>query len=132
MPANNANKVIHPELSYRTVGASFNVFNQLGWGLSEKRYQLALVRELTELNIPFQREVYIPLKYNGVKAGRCFADFIIGNNDILLELKVVQKLGYVHVRQVLDYLQCGGIKLGIILYFTKDGVKYRRILNPKV
>ncbi len=133
MTVNNANKtLIAPELSYRIVGASFNVFNELGWGLSEKRYQLALAQEFAKLGIPFQREVYIPLKYKGENAGRCFADFVIGNRNILLELKVVQKLGYVHVRQVLDYLQCGEIKLGILLYFTKDGVKYRRVLNPKV
>lgn len=31
-------KVILPELSYKIVGAAFDVFNELGWGFTEKDY----------------------------------------------------------------------------------------------
>ena len=131
MTANNANKVIFPELSYKIVGAAFAVFNELGWGLPEKDYQLALSKELQAFNINHNREVYLPVKYKGESVGKYFADFVI-DGKVLLELKVVSKLGYTHARQVLTYLKSAGIKLGILLYFTKDGVKYRRILNSEV
>jgi len=55
MEANNANKdVVYPELSFKIIGAAFSVFNELGWGLSEKQYQQALAKELTDLGISFK------------------------------------------------------------------------------
>ena len=123
------NKIIFPELSYKIVGCAFRVFNELGWGLSEKTYQLALAKEFSLEKIKFRKEVYIPLHYKSEKIGRYFADFIV-EEKVLLELKVVHKLGYVHLRQLLNYLKCAGLQLGILVYFTKDGVKYRRVVNP--
>ena len=37
-----------------------------------------------------------------------------------------------NIRQLLRYLKASGLKLGILIYFTNDGVKYRRVLNPLV
>lgn len=47
----------------------------------------------------------------------------------MVELKARHNLGYPYIKQVMNYLKAGNYKLAIILYFTKDGVKYRRILN---
>ena len=124
-------KVIFPELSYQVIGAAFHVFNELGWGLTEKDYQKALAHECTEAKIRFRREVYIPLEYKSVNIGRYFADFII-EDKLLLEIKVVAQLGYAHAKQVLRYLKNAKIKLGILVYITKEGAKYRRILNSEV
>jgi GxxExxY protein len=122
------NKIVFPDLSYKIVGAAFQVFNDLGWGLSEKDYQSALSKELSDLELDFKREVYIPFYYKNSNLSRYFADFII-EGKILLELKVVSRLGYMHTKQILNYLRNGNLKLGILLYFTKEGVKYRRVLN---
>ena len=130
MTANNANNIVYPELSYKVIGASFRVFNELGYGLAEKAYQDALAKELKDNHIELRREVYTPIKYKGEKVSRYFSDFVI-ENKILLELKVVRKLGYTHVRQTLNYLRNSGLKLGILIYFTSDGVKYRRVLNSQ-
>ncbi len=126
--ANTNDKLVFPDLSYKIVGASFKVFNNLGWGLPEKDYGRALALELGKLNLNYKREIYIPLKYDSENISRYFADFII-ENKILLELKVAPKLGYIHAKQVLSYLRNSSLKLGILIYFTKDGIKYRRILN---
>ncbi|MBI2514764.1 GxxExxY protein [Candidatus Wolfebacteria bacterium] len=134
--ANNANKIkdseiIFPDLSYKVVGIAFEVFNELGWGLPEKDYQKAMVKEFSNSGISFKEEYYIPLKYKASSISRYFADFVV-DDKILLELKVVPRLGYVHTKQTLIYLRNAGIKLGILLYFTRDGVKYRRIINSKI
>ena len=126
---NSKEEIVLPELSFDIVGAAFDVFNNLGWGLSERNYQNALAEELAIRKINFKREVYIPLSYGTSNIGRYFADFIV-EDRALLELKVVSKLGYVHAKQVLAYLCAAKLRLGILVYFTKDGVKYRRVLNP--
>lgn len=132
---NNANKIgtelVFPDLSYKILGASFRVFNNLGWGLSEKIYQLALAKEFENEKICFRREEGISVKYGDSKISQYFADFLV-ENKILLELKVVRKLGYAHTKQTLGYLRASGIKLGILLYFSPDGVKFRRVLNSMV
>lgn len=74
--------------------------------------------------------MYIPLEYASVKVARYFADFLV-ENKIVLELKIVPELGYANVKQALRYLQCGNFRLGILIYFTREGVKYRRIINSK-
>ena len=124
-------ELIFPQLSYQIIGAAFSVFNELGWGLPEKDYQRALERELGENRILYKREVYIPISYKGQRLSKYFADFVIegGEGKILLELKVVSKLGYSHARQTLTYLKASGLRLGILIYFTEEGVKYRRVLN---
>jgi len=125
------NTIVFSDLSYKIIGAAFKVFNKLGWGLQEKHYQRALATELNNIGVKFKEQASMPLKYEGKDIGRYFADFVI-EDKILLELKVVNKLGYSHSRQLLGYLKSFRIRLGILLYFTKDGVKYRRVLNSEV
>lgn len=123
--------IIFPELSYSLIGANFKVYNELGWGYTEVQYQKALAKELDSVGIKYKREFYIPLKYQDKHISKFFADFV-AEEKILLELKVVHKLGYSHTKQIFPYLVAAGIRLGILVYFTKDGVKYRRVLNPHI
>lgn len=121
-------KVIHPELSYKIIGACFRVYNGLGWGHKEIIYQRALAEELRALQLPFIREKAFVLCYGANSIGRYIPDFIV-DDKVIVELKVVSKLGYTHIRQVLPYLRMAKRELAILVYFTKDGVKYRRVLN---
>ena len=122
------NDIVYAELSYQIMGATFRVYNTLGWGFSESHYQMSLEKELEKCGLDVRREVYLPLKYQDKTIAKSFADFIV-ENKIVLELKVVSKLGYANVKQVYAYLKSSGIKLGILIYFTRDGIKYRRVLN---
>lgn len=121
-------KVIYPELSYKLLGLAFQIFNGLGYGLSEKYYQRAFEKALEKEKIPFWRERAVELLYDGKSIGRCFLDFII-EDKIVVELKVRSRLGYVHIKQVNAYLKATGYKLALLVYFTRNGVKCRRVLN---
>ena len=55
-------------------------------------------------------------------------DFVV-DNKLVVELKVRPRLGYIHIKQVMNYLKVTGYKLALLIYFTKEGVKYRRIIN---
>jgi len=121
-------KVIYPEESYKIVGAAFRVYNNLGYGLSEDYYQKALATELEKISLNYEREKLIDIKYGNDRIGKYRLDFVI-ENKIVVELKARHNLGYPYIKQVMNYLKAGNYKLAIILYFTKDGVKYRRILN---
>ena len=123
--------VLYPELSYQLVGAAFRVCNELGLGQKEKYYQRAFAAELQKLGLNFIREQIVNLIYDSQIIGKYILDFVV-ENKIVVELKVRPQLGYTHVRQVRAYLKNTSLKLAILIYFTKDGVKQRRIINSDV
>ena len=122
-------KVLHPELSYAIIGAAFSVYNTLQFGHKEIVYQRAFAEELNLAKLEFEREARFKVLYRKRTMGVYVADFIIANK-IVVELKVRSKIGYVHIRQVATYLRATNYELAILIYFTKDGVKYRRVLQP--
>ena len=121
-------KVIYPELSYKLVGIAFKIFNDVGFGMPEKYYQLVFAKELKSEKLVYEKEKLVNIKYKEDNIGRFFLDFLV-DNKIVVELKVRPRFGYVHIRQVLDYLKVSNNKLAILIYFTRDGVKYKRVLN---
>ena len=129
--AKTSEKVIYPELSYKIVGATFKVFNTCGYGHSEKYYQSAFAKELKQEEVQFKREHRVKVQYAGRTIGNYFLDFTV-NHQVVVELKARARLGYIHVKQVMDYLRSTGYKLTPLIYFTRSGVKYRRIVNSYI
>ncbi len=120
--------ILFPEVSYQIVGAAFEVFNRLGWGHKEIIYQKAFSEELRQRKISHEREKIVEFRYKNTTLGKQILDFMI-NKEVVVELKIKPRLGYTHIKQVMEYLKLTNCKLAILLYFTPDGVKYRRILN---
>jgi len=120
--------LIEPELSYKIVGICFRVFNELGPGLQEKCYQKATAVALLEEKIPFKEQQHIPIKFLNNDIGKYFIDFVV-DNRIVLELKAGNQINRKHAKQILSYLKITKLKLGILVYFGKDGVFFKRIIN---
>ena len=121
-------EIIHKELSYRIIGIAFEIYNHLGYGYRETYYHRAIRIELQKHNIAFEHEKEIPLYYKGDKIGKTFLDFVI-EGKIVLEIKVANTMKQKDVAQVLEYLRSSGIQLGIVVWITKQGVYYRRLVN---
>ncbi len=122
--------LLYEELSFEIVGAAFSVFNKLGSGHREKTYQRALAEELKIRGIKFKEQFYCPVKYNGKIVGKNYFDFLV-ENSMVVELKCEKYFSGAHIKQILDYLVSENLQLGIILNFTSEGVKQKRILNIK-
>jgi GxxExxY protein len=73
----------------------------------------------------------VKILYKDQDVGKYFLDFVV-EDKIIAELKVRPKLGYAHIQQVMGYLKATDHKLAILIYFTRDGVKSRRVLNSTV
>jgi len=128
----NTNKrIIYADLSYKIMGALFNVHNKLGSSYQEKYYQRAIATEFQNQTIPFIREKEIMLGYGNQGIGKYLLDFII-DNKIALEIKTVPFLKDDFIRQLLAYLVSANLKLGIIANFRTQKLTYKRVVNPKV
>lgn len=121
-------KIIYQELSYRVMGAVFEVHNTLGPGFLESLYEEALAYEFELRGIPFEKQKEIAVRYKGREVGKHRLDFVI-DGKIILELKAVSDLTDVFRKQTTSYLKATGLKLGILINFSTPSVDYERIVN---
>lgn len=121
-------KLIYKDLSYKIIGLLFKVHGELGAGHKEKYYQKALSLLFGQERIKYQEQVKVDLIFQGQKIGRYFLDFLI-KDKMILEIKSNENLTRENINQVYSYLRAHHLKLGIIANFTREGVKFKRIVN---
>jgi len=120
--------LLYKELSYKIIGFAFKIYNTLGSGLKEKFYSDAFEELLKQESITYQRELYSPIKIREKIIARNFFDFLI-DDKVLVELKSGSDKYKEVCSQTYNYLRIKGLKLGLVIRFTKDGVKSKRIPN---
>jgi GxxExxY protein len=118
-------------LSEKVIGCAIEVHRALGPGLFESTYSECFAQELRLAGIPFAREVGVSLEYKGVVLPCAFRlDFLI-SDQLIVELKAVEKLDEIHQVQLLTYMRLARKKYGLVLNFNetllKNGI-LRRIL----
>lgn len=121
---------IYEDLSYKIIGALYNVFNDVGPGHKENFYQKASACEFTILDLSLEEQLPVKITYKGKKIGIYYFDFLI-ENKIVLEIKVRNYFSKKDIEQLYSYLRAKNLKLGIIAHFTKSGVKVKRVVNLK-
>jgi len=119
--------LIYPELSYIIVGCAFEVWNELGPGHSERTYQQAMAVMFHKRNLRFSEQVHAPVQFQQQKLNGRFLDFII-EDQIVVELKKGDYFS-THIQQTSDYLIRSKLQLAIIINFTFNGVRSKRIVN---
>ncbi len=124
----NKIKLIYPKTSYKLIGLAFEIFNELGFGYKEKYYQKAYEKLLVINKIPYQKEVFTKIKFQNEDLANIYLDFLI-RDKLVVELKARDRFLKSNIKQVHTYLKANNIKLGLIINFTKIGIKYKRILN---
>jgi GxxExxY protein len=123
--------LVYPELSYKLIGYAYEVFDELGPGHSEKTYQRSYAVMLRINAHQYAEQVYYPVRFKGEIVSRSFLDFQI-DEKIIIELKKDDRFSKTHIEQVLDYLKRSQLKLALLINFTKEGVKFKRIVNINV
>jgi GxxExxY protein len=105
------------------VDCAIAVHRELGPGLLENVYEIALARELQDRGLKVERQVPVPIQYKNIKFDEGFRADIIVHGKIILELKSVEKVTAAHKKQVQTYLRLTGCKLGYLLNFGEALMK---------
>ena len=104
------------------------VHKNLGPGLLEIIYKEALEIELTENNIPFEREKEFLINYKGkILPHKFYADFIV-NEDIILEVKAVKEFSNEHKAQLLNYMKLANSEIGLLVNFQTKSLQHNRFV----
>ena len=113
-------------LTSRVIGAAIEVHRMLGPGLLESTYRLCLTEELRLRGLSTRSETTIPLVYKGLRIEHAFRLDLLVEERLIVETKAVAALLPVHSAQVLTYLRCTGLSVGLLLNFhairMKDGI----------
>lgn len=114
--------------TYKIIGCCMEVHKILGKGHSEKIYGDALEYEFKINNIPYEREKKYTVEYKDIILSKFyFSDFTV-YNEIILELKAIESLSRSEIKQTLNYLAASKNKLGLLINFGEDSLKYKRVI----
>lgn len=114
--------------SYNIIKCCFEVYNVLGRGFLEIVYKDALEYEFKKNNIPFERERMFDIEYKEIVLPHYYsADFLV-YDKIILEVKCMSAIIDEHIKQTLNYLAVAKNKLGIIVNFGEESLKYKRVV----
>ena len=100
------------------IGAAIEVHRALGPGLLESAYEECLCHELHLRGLAFQRQVDLPVPYKGLKLDCGYQMDVVVEDEVVLELKSIEKILPVHEAQLLTYLELSGKRVGLLINFN--------------
>jgi len=110
-------ELVLKEEVYQIVGASMEVYWQLGRGFLEPIYQEALEIELGGRGISFQSQERLAVRYKGQALKKEYIPDLIVFGQIIAELKVLDRLTGNEEAQLLNYLKATGMRVGLLFNF---------------
>jgi GxxExxY protein len=114
-------------ITQAVIGAAIEVHRRLGPGLLEAAYEGCLCRELELRQVPFERQLALPVEYKGLRLDCGYRLDLLVAGSMVVEVKSVEELAPVHQAQLLTYLRLGGWWAGLLINFNvptlKDGIR---------
>ena len=111
------------EIGTIIVDSAVNLHKSLGSGLLESVYEVILTKLLARKGLFIQRQVSIPIEFEGEHFDEGFRVDLFVNGKVIIELKSVERISNAHKKQLLTYLKLTNTKLGFILNFGAELMK---------
>ena len=113
------------------ISGAINVHRTLGPGLLESAYEACMVYELAQAGLKVEQQKPLPIVYREVKLECGYRLDLMIENEVIIEIKSIEKLMPIHQAQLLSYLKLSECKVGLLINFNvkvlKDGIK--RVVN---
>jgi GxxExxY protein len=119
------------EITNRVIGFAIEVHRSLGPGLLESTYEECLCYELAQHQMPFRRQLPLPVLYKGIQLECGYRMDLVLDDLVIIEVKAIERLLPIHEAQLLTYLKLAGKSVGLLINFNvpvlRTGLK--RIVN---
>lgn len=119
------------EISAQVVDAAMKVHSALGPGLLENAYEVCLKYELEKRGLRVQQQIALPAMYDGIRIDLGYRLDLLVEEQVIVELKTVERIAPIHEAQLLSYLKLSNHKLGLLINFNvvhlRTGIK--RLVN---
>jgi GxxExxY protein len=114
-------------LTEEIIGCAIEVHKNLGPGMLESAYEQCLCYELKQAGLNFERQKEVPIKYKEITLDCGYRIDILVENQVVIELKAVEKLNEIHSAQTLTHMNFADIDTGLLINFNekllKNGIK---------
>ncbi|HSR87542.1 MAG TPA: GxxExxY protein [Pontiella sp.] len=114
------------KLTENIIGAAMKVHSALGPGLLESAYQACLTHELEQQGVSVRSEVLLPVVYEGETIDAGYRVDLLVDEQVVVELKSVDKVLPIHEAQLITYLKLSNKKIGLLINFNvlhlRDGI----------
>jgi GxxExxY protein len=119
------------ELTGIVIKCGLSLHTQVGPGLIESVYEQVLADRLSNLGLKVDRQMPVNIIIDGKTYPEAFRYDLLVENVLLIELKSIEKLGPIHLKQTLTYIRLMNLPIGLLLNFGSDLFKQgiRRITN---
>ena len=113
------------------VNACFKIHKTLGSGLLEKVYEVCLSHELRKLGYKVDRQINVPISYDGIEFEEGLRLDILVEDCVIIELKAVELVNPVWEAQIISHLKLTNRNLGFLINFNVPLIKsgIRRFIN---
>jgi GxxExxY protein len=118
----------HSNLTGQLISFAYHIYDELGYGLPERVYQKSFQALLVKNNLEYAKEKYGKIIFDDVLVGRYFIDFLV-EKKVAVEFKVRSEIYQKDISQLFNYLKVENIKTGLIIAFSKEGIKLKRLAN---
>jgi GxxExxY protein len=118
-------------ITEQIIGAAIAVHRESGPGLLETAYQACLEYELVQRHIEFQRQVRVPVTYQGVYIDCGYRLDLLVEDCVIVEVKSVASLAPIHSAQIITHLKLKRCPVGLLLNFNVPSMRQgiRRMTN---
>ena len=117
------------ELTEPIVAAFYHVHRVLGHGHLESVYERAMEIELRRRGLPVERQVPVTVYYEGEEVGYFVADLVV-SGSVIVELKAAARLTAAHEAQLINYLCCSNMEIGLLCNFGVEP-QVSRFVGPE-
>ena len=118
-------------ITEKIIGSAINVHRELGPGLLESAYEACLVHDLAGAGLKVEQQKPLKVIYRDVKLDCGYRLDLMIENEVIVEIKSVEKLIPVHSAQLLSYLKLSGCSVGLLINFNVEMLKVgiKRMVN---
>lgn len=110
------------DITYQIRGAIYDVYKKLGPGLLESVYEEAMMYELEKRGLTVERQLEVPIHYDGHLLNTSLRLDLLVQNRIIVELKSVKELQEVFFMQTRTYLRLMNLNIGILVNFNTNDI----------
>ncbi len=122
------------DITGEIVDSAIKVHTALGPGLLESAYEACLSHELRKRGLKVEAQLELPVRYDGLTLDAGYKIDLLVENQVIVELKAVEKIHPVHEAQLLSHLKLSDLQVGLLINFNvtrlTEGVK-RLVCNYK-
>ena len=121
----------YEEITYKIIACAMEVHKKLGPGYPEYIYHRAMLIEFRLQKVAFDDEVDLKIYYKGEQVGIRRVDFLV-EKIIPVEIKAATELSDINIAQAKNYLESGGMEIGLLINFGASSLQFKRMINSRV